>query len=104
MTDGKSTDGSGCYFERERDLNGGVNSIITNDNFDGPTRIEVHRGEYLQVSGGCESRTKRDAGGAQRLRNLICPPVARWVSRWPAISRPSWPDGTDETCGSVIVM
>lgn len=54
-TDGQG-DGSGCYWERDRNLSGAVNSIIANDNIDGPSIIEVNRGEYLQISGGCEWR------------------------------------------------
>lgn len=48
------TTGSGdCYWERDSNLNGGVDSIIANDNIDGPTIIHVNIGEYLKLDGGC---------------------------------------------------
>ncbi len=47
-------DGSSCYYEREAQGTG-IDSIIANDNFDGPTTIDVASSDYaLKTSGGCD--------------------------------------------------
>lgn len=52
-TDGHGDSGQ-CYWERDSDLSGSLDSTIANDNIDGPTIIDVNRGEVLKVSGGCQ--------------------------------------------------
>lgn len=54
-TNGHGGEG-GCYWERDSNLSGSLDSIIANDNIDGPTIIEVNDGEYLELSGGCDWR------------------------------------------------
>lgn len=57
-TSGRSEDdlGIGCSWERESNLSGSLDAIIANDDIDGPSIIQVHRGEYLKLSGGCNWR------------------------------------------------
>lgn len=40
-----------CYWARMKDDSGSVDSIIANNNSQGPTRVTVKAGEYLQVTG-----------------------------------------------------
>ncbi|MDP8930105.1 MAG: hypothetical protein M3O70_16435 [Actinomycetota bacterium] len=42
-----------CYWSRNRDATGEFASIITNGIVQGPARVTVKSGEYLDVSGGC---------------------------------------------------
>lgn len=52
-TDGQS-DAGGCYWERDRNLDGDLDSIISNNNITGPSTVSVHHGDAaFQVSGGC---------------------------------------------------
>lgn len=52
-TDGDSDTG-GCYWERDRNLDGDLNSIIANNNISGPTTVTVHSSDNaFQVSGDC---------------------------------------------------
>jgi hypothetical protein len=47
-------DGIGCYWERDRNLDGDLNSIIANNNITGPTTVSVHKKDVaFQTSGGC---------------------------------------------------
>ena len=53
-TDGQG-DGGGCYWERQANGNGGLDSIIANDNIDGPTSMTVQPSDYaFKSSGGCQ--------------------------------------------------
>ena len=46
--------GDACYYERLRDLNGGIDSIITNDNITGPTTINVRSTDMaVSFAGDC---------------------------------------------------
>lgn len=48
-------DGGGCYWERERDLRGGIDSINANGNIDGPTTVQIFASDRaFKVFGGCE--------------------------------------------------
>lgn len=40
-----------CYWARMKNDSGGVDAIIANNNSQGPTRVTVKAGEYLQVTG-----------------------------------------------------
>lgn len=42
-----------CYWSRNKDASGEFGSIITNGIVEGPARVTVKTGEYLDVSGGC---------------------------------------------------
>lgn len=42
-----------CYWSRSSDDSGELDSIIANNDFNGPGRITVHKGEVLELSGGC---------------------------------------------------
>lgn len=47
-------DGIGCYWERDRNLDGDLDSIIANNNITGPTTVSVHKKDVaFQTSGGC---------------------------------------------------
>lgn len=52
------TNGGGefCYWERDGDLRGGLESIIANDNITGGAIVQLDRGEFFKVSGGCDWR------------------------------------------------
>jgi hypothetical protein len=51
-TDGQSD--LGCYWERDRNLDGDLDSIISNNNITGPTTVTVHSSDKaFQVTGGC---------------------------------------------------
>lgn len=52
----RTSGGGDCYYQRMSNLNGGLDSIIVNDNFTGSALVDVNNGEYLQVSGGCDWR------------------------------------------------
>jgi hypothetical protein len=43
----------GCYWERDRDLKGGLNSIIQNDNTDGPVVLLVQRTDKAIKTARC---------------------------------------------------
>ena len=50
------TDDTDCYYARLNDLDGGLGSIITNDNT-GPATIQIRSSdEAVKFSGGCEWR------------------------------------------------
>lgn len=40
-----------CYWARMKNDSGGLDAIIANNNSQGPTRVTVKAGEYLQVTG-----------------------------------------------------
>lgn len=44
---------AGCYWARLRDLNGGVNSIIDNNNTDGPVVLQVRSSDKAVEVSGC---------------------------------------------------
>jgi hypothetical protein len=44
---------TGCYWERDRDLKGGLNSIIQNDNTDGPVVLLVQRTDKAIKTARC---------------------------------------------------
>jgi hypothetical protein len=44
-----------CYWERERDLNDNLNSIIANDNTAGPVVLQVLSSDYAVKTTGCET-------------------------------------------------
>jgi hypothetical protein len=44
-----------CYWARLHDLNGGLNSIINNNNNSGPTVINVASTDYAVETSGCET-------------------------------------------------
>jgi hypothetical protein len=49
------TTGGDCYWERMKDLSGGFDSIIANDNITGPTTIEIAASDKaFKTSGGCK--------------------------------------------------
>ena len=48
-----------CYFQVSRDLNNGVNSIITNDSASGPAVVTIARGAKLFSTQGCGDWTRR---------------------------------------------
>jgi hypothetical protein len=54
-TDGPSSSDilDSCYVERAKDDSGEFDSIISNDNLTGPSRITPKKGETLKLSGGC---------------------------------------------------
>jgi hypothetical protein len=48
-------DGTGCYWERDKDLSGGLDSIIANDNISGPTTVQIASSDKaFKSNGGCE--------------------------------------------------
>jgi hypothetical protein len=52
-TDGQS-DLGGCYWERDRNLDGDLGSIIANNDITGPSTVSVHSSDKaFQVSGDC---------------------------------------------------
>jgi hypothetical protein len=60
-TTGPADDGSGlanCYWERDRDLSGGMDSIIANDNSNGPTTVQISSGDKAFKTSGCASWVK----------------------------------------------
>lgn len=49
------SDDSPCYYARLRDLDGGTNSIIKNDNISGPGILVISKADaYIELSGACE--------------------------------------------------
>ncbi|MEY9908368.1 hypothetical protein ABIA35_004601 [Catenulispora sp. MAP12-49] len=42
-----------CYWERDRDLSGGMDSIIANDNASGPTTVQISAGDKAFKTDGC---------------------------------------------------
>jgi hypothetical protein len=53
QTDGHG-DGTGCYWETDRNLSGDFNAIVSNDNIDGPTTIQLGSNvRAFKVNGGC---------------------------------------------------
>lgn len=48
----------GCYYARLSDLNGGVNSIITNGNVDGPVVVQVASSDKALEVNGCGTFTR----------------------------------------------
>ena len=46
--------GSDCYYEVDGDVSG--NNIIDNGDSTGPQYFSIERGQYVQVSGGCDWR------------------------------------------------
>ncbi|GAA3848470.1 hypothetical protein [Streptomyces sedi] len=55
-TEGPDPDGAWpmCYWSRNSDSSGEFEAIIANENLQGPGRVTVNDGEYLEASGGCE--------------------------------------------------
>lgn len=50
----RSTGGTGCYWEREKDFSGGgSNSIIANNNTDGPSVVTINAGDAGFKSKSC---------------------------------------------------
>ena len=47
-----------CYWERDRDLSGGMGSIIANDNTSGPTTVQISASDKAFKSNGCASWVK----------------------------------------------
>ena len=43
-----------CYWSRNSDSSGEFDAIIANGTTEGPARLTVNDGEYLELSGGCE--------------------------------------------------
>lgn len=43
-----------CYWAREKDDSGSLDSIIANANSEGPTRVTVNAGEFFETS-GCQT-------------------------------------------------
>ena|SRR5262252_5077851 len=54
-TDGVGNpDMGGCYWERDKDLSGGIDSIADNDNITGPTTIQISSSDAaIKFDGGC---------------------------------------------------
>ena len=54
-TTGPSGDGvlPDCYWERVRDLSGGMDSIIANDNVKGPTTVQISSSGKAFKTSGC---------------------------------------------------
>ncbi|WP_194906663.1 hypothetical protein [Catenulispora rubra] len=42
-----------CYWERDRDLSGGMGSIIANDNTTGPTTVQISSSDKAFKTSGC---------------------------------------------------
>jgi hypothetical protein len=42
-----------CYWERDRDLSGGMDSIIANDNASGPTTVQISASDKAFKTSGC---------------------------------------------------
>ncbi len=58
-TDGESdgTNVLGCYYAIHRTVgSGSIEDIIDNDNFKGPSIVNLNAGTFFEVSGGCEWR------------------------------------------------
>jgi hypothetical protein len=49
----RSAGGSGCYWERERDFAGGLNSLIANNNASGPTIVTIQASDAGFKTNGC---------------------------------------------------
>jgi hypothetical protein len=46
--------GDHCYWERDKDMNGTIDSIADNGNFSGPTTIQIRAiDKALTTNGGC---------------------------------------------------
>jgi hypothetical protein len=52
------TPGGSCYWERDRDLTGGVNSIIASDTPAGPTTVTILLSDVGFTTSGCGQWTK----------------------------------------------
>jgi len=48
-----SGDLANCYWERDRDLSGGMGSIIANDNPNGPTTVQISSSDKAFKTSGC---------------------------------------------------
>jgi len=59
-TTGPAPDSSfpNCYWERDKDLSGGMGSIIANDNSKGPTTVQIATGDKAFKTSGCANWTK----------------------------------------------
>jgi hypothetical protein len=49
----KSGSWPSCYWARNKDSSGSFESIIANDNIEGPGTVTVNAGEVFQASGSC---------------------------------------------------
>ncbi len=47
-----------CYWERDRDLSGGIGSIIANDNSNGPTTVQISSSDRAFKTSGCATWVK----------------------------------------------
>jgi hypothetical protein len=47
-----------CYWERDRDLSGGMGSIIANDNTSGPTTVQISSSDKAFKTSGCATWVK----------------------------------------------
>lgn len=50
------TEGGDCYWERDANLSGSIDSIIANDNITGQSIVQLNQGEYFTTNGGCDWR------------------------------------------------
>jgi hypothetical protein len=53
-----AADSGNCYYEVDRDLKGGLNSIITNDNTSGPTVVQIPATAKAFTDSGCNGWTR----------------------------------------------
>lgn len=53
-----SSNSMGCYFEREKDTSGNMDSIITNDITKGPTTVTISSTDGAFKTQGCSAWTK----------------------------------------------
>jgi hypothetical protein len=54
----QSTGSGSCYWQRSKDLAGGIDSIAANDNTTGPAIVDIQPGDAAFVSKGCGTWTK----------------------------------------------
>ncbi|MDQ1544331.1 MAG: hypothetical protein QOK08_1969, partial [Actinomycetota bacterium] len=54
----RSQDNSGCYWERDRDANGDLGSIIANGNVNGQAVINIKSTDKIFTTNGCSDWTK----------------------------------------------
>jgi hypothetical protein len=52
-TSGPRPDGYGCYWERSKDLDGGFDSILSNDNLTGPGIVRIKKTDATFTTNGC---------------------------------------------------
>jgi len=52
-TSGPASDGDNCYWERDKDLNGTVDSIIANNNSSGPQTVHISATDAAFQTDGC---------------------------------------------------